>query len=434
MHTVLKKPTQLCLLILMLSLVSILLAKPAALAASAACPDPQGQAALLMDSNSGRILYDKNSQQRVPPASVTKIMTALLSIENGNLDEVVVVSENAASTPECSIYLQPGEKLSRRELLYACMLHSANDAAVALAESVSANTEDFVTLMNQRAAELGMKDTHFCNPHGLHNQEHYSTAYDLSLLCRTALQNNVFRDLVQTQNIVIPGPPDSAEQRSLWNQNRLLYRYSGALGVKTGYTREAGNCVAGAAQKDKMLLIAVSLNSPTVYDDLIQMLDYGFANYQMAELPGGEETLQVKVIGGETESVIAQPSVELLAAVTAEERSQLNCKFLPCPEILAPVEKGDLLGIYKIYKQNEEIGSINLLAADSVATKPAWSGSSMNDLSSIFTWFAFLILGYLIYKNKRAQAILKNALRYIVRYIVLKIIKKRSAGNRSVRY
>ncbi len=429
MQSVNKKYAFFCLLILVLSLITSLTGTQAALSASAAFPEPQGKAALLMDLNSGRILYDKNSHQRMPPASVTKIMTALLTVENGNLDQVVEVSENAAATPECSIYLQPGETLTRRELLYACMLPSANDAAVALAESVSSDVEDFVDLMNQRADELGMEDTHFCNPHGLQAEEHYTSAYDLALLSRTALQDPIFREVVSTQNIIITGPPDSEEQRSLWNQNRLLYRYTGALGIKTGYTREAGNCVVGAAQKDNMILIAVCLNSPSVYDDIIQMLDYGFTNYQMTELPTSEDPLLVKVTGGQAKTVIVRPSGDILVAAAPEERSQLRCSILPYSEVSAPVEKGDLLGVCKIYKQNEEIGSVDLVAADSVELKPYWTGSFVDGASSLFKWFFFIILVYITCKNKRAQAILKSGLRYIV----LRIIKKRSPRSRSVR-
>ncbi len=430
MQSVNKKYGFFCLIILVFSLITILTGKQAALSAYADIPEPQGKAALLMDINSGRILYDKNSHQRMPPASVTKIMTALLTIENGNLDELVEVSENAAATRECSIYLQEGEKLTRWELLYACMLPSANDAAVALAESVSSNVEDFVDLMNRRADELGMKDTHFCNPHGLQAEEHYTTAYDLALLSREALKNPLFREVVSTQNIIIPGSPDSEEQRSLWNQNRLLYRYSGTLGIKTGYTREAGNCVVGAAQKDNMILIAVCLNSPGVYNDIIQMLDYGFSNYQMTELQSSEDPLLVKITGGEAKTVIARPAGDILVAATTAERSQLRCSILPYSEVTAPVEKGDLLGLCKIYKESEEIGVINLVAANSVAAKSPWIESFVSWGWNVFKWFIILGLIFVISKNKRAQEILKS----VLRYVVLRIIqRKRPNRRRTVR-
>jgi D-alanyl-D-alanine carboxypeptidase (penicillin-binding protein 5/6) len=171
MSLIVKKHLNYLLLIVIFTFFLLLPSHEHALEASTQ-PQVQGQSAILMDYHSGRVLYAKNIKQTMPPASVTKIMTALLVIEKGNLDQVVEVSPHAASTRESGIYLQAGEKMTRRQLLYACMLPSANDASVALAESISGEEEDFVELMNQRAAELGLLDTHFCNPHGLHEDEH----------------------------------------------------------------------------------------------------------------------------------------------------------------------------------------------------------------------------------------------------------------------
>ncbi len=426
-----KKLGIICLLIVILILTTILPGEQATLGASMVYPESQGKAAILMDFNSGRILYEKNSNEQLPPASVTKIMTALLVIENGNLDQVVQISKTAADTRECTIYLQEGEKRTRRELLYAAMLPSANDASVALAESVSSNAESFVALMNQRAHELGMHDTNFCNPHGLHSQQHYTTAYDLALLSREAMKHEIFQDLVETHNITIPGWP-GGEDRHLWNQNRLLYRYDGTLGIKTGYTRQAGNCLVGAAKKGDMTLIAVSLNSPAVYDDVIQMLDYGFDNYQMVkvELEARRDPLAVNVIKGEAKTVIAKPETEMLVAATAEERSQLSCIYKPCPKVAAPVAKGDLLGVSKVYKQNEEIASFNLVAADSVNIRPGMIPFFAGWSSSLFKWFVIIALVSITFRSKKAQEILKS----VLRFIVLKIINRRSSRSRSIRY
>jgi D-alanyl-D-alanine carboxypeptidase (penicillin-binding protein 5/6) len=156
------------------------------------------------------------------------------------------------------------------------MLRSANDAAMALAESVSGNEQAFVKLMNQRARQLGMRDTHFCNPHGLDTKGHYSSAYDLAILTRQAMTNPIFRQIVATHEISIIPLSGHPQDRVLVNQNRLLYQYQGAIGVKTGYTTKAGNCVIGAAKRGNLMLIAVSLNSSTVYNDLGQLLNYGF--------------------------------------------------------------------------------------------------------------------------------------------------------------
>jgi D-alanyl-D-alanine carboxypeptidase (penicillin-binding protein 5/6) len=242
-------------------------------------PEPRGKAAVLMDAASGRVLYSKNCHDRLPPAGLTKIMTTLLVVENGEINKKVEASEHAAKTPESTIYLQPGEVLTRLQLLYACMLHSANDAATDLAESTAGSEPAFVKLMNQRAKQLGMCDTHYKNPHGLEIKGHYTSAFDLALVTRQAMANPIFCQVVATRSISIPWA-DHAQDRILLNENRLFYRYPGTIGVKTGYTRQAGNCVVGAAKRGKLVLIAVSLNSPTVYDDLEQMLDFGFTHYQ----------------------------------------------------------------------------------------------------------------------------------------------------------
>ena len=398
--------------------------------ARAALSEPaiQAKSALLMDCYSGRVLYEKNGYEQLPPASVTKIMTALLVAENGGLDEIVEISSTAANTRESGIYLQAGERMTRLQLLYACMLPSANDAAVALAESVSGSVEGFVELMNKRATELGMHDSHFCNPHGLHQKDHYTTAYDLALLARAALQNSTLREVVGTQNIVIPGPPGE-EDRSIWNQNRLLYRYENALGIKTGYTREAGNCVVGAAERDEMPLIAVSLNSSAVYDDLMGMMDYGFAQYQVVSLDDSEKPLLVKVIGGEDKNVIAQPAEEIRIAVTAEEIQQLSCRFLPVAEVRAPVREGDLLGVCQVYLHGQDIASINLIAAASIEAKPSLIKSMAAWSLSLSKWAIMILLLYLLLKNTKVQEMLKSTLRFMV----LKIIRKPPPRNRSTR-
>jgi D-alanyl-D-alanine carboxypeptidase (penicillin-binding protein 5/6) len=319
-----------------------------------------------MDASSGRVLYEKNAHEHLPPASVTKIMTALLLVEKRDLNRVVTISQNAADTPESSIWLEAGEKLTREQLLYACMLNSANDAAEALAESVAGSEKNFVKLMNQRARELGMKDTHFCNPHGLQTSGHYTSAYDLALLSREALNHKVFRQVVSTKNIKIPWAGNDYD-RLLINQNRLLYRYDGTIGIKTGYTKQAGNCVVGAAQKGSLVLIAVALNSPSVYQDLEQMLDYGFANYSKETIkPGKQLTAKVQVANGQDKTVQARPKTDLNIAVKAKEKSQISYKLYPKKQVAAPVKKGQVLGSCKIYISGHEVGKVDLIACTSV--------------------------------------------------------------------
>jgi D-alanyl-D-alanine carboxypeptidase (penicillin-binding protein 5/6) len=425
MSLIVKKHLNYLLLIVIFTFFLLLPSHEHALEASTQ-PQVQGQSSILMDYHSGRVLYAKNIKQTMPPASVTKIMTALLVIEKGNLDQVVEVSPHAASTRESGIYLQAGEKMTRRQLLYACMLPSANDASVALAESISGEEEDFVELMNQRAAELGLLDTHFCNPHGLHEDDHYTTAYDLACLSRMAMQHEVFREIVKTTNIVIPGPPKE-EDRSIWNQNRLLYRYDGAVGIKTGYTRQAGNCVVGAAQKDDMLLIAVSLNSPTVYEDLMAMLDYGFANYQLVELEQSKETHLVTVEGGITDQVAAQAEKQLLIAAREDEKFQFQYSFTPVAGVRAPVNKGDLLGYCTVSLDGKDIAKIELLAAQGVEARVPPIKALAVGIAGLYKWIILGLILYWLIRHKSGQEVLKA----ILRPIVLLIIKKRTPRSRA---
>ena len=323
-----------------------------------------------MDAHSGRVLYEVNSHERLSPASVTKIMTGLLVVEDGNLNQVVEVSEKAATTPESAIWLEVGEKLTRGQLLYALMLNSANDASVALAESVAGSEKAFVELMNQRARQLGMKDTNFCNPHGLEESGHYTSAYDLALVGREAMKYEVFRKVVSTKTYNIPWAQNDYE-RLLINKNRLLWRYDDAIGIKNGYTKKAGNCVVGAAKRGSLTLIAVSLNSTTVYPDLQAMLDYGFAHYSLQTIKtAGQVSVEVPVLNGEQETVRAVPKTDLMVAVTAEEESGAHYTVHPQDQITAPVRLGPVVGTCKIHVAGSEVSSVELLATTAVAEKP----------------------------------------------------------------
>lgn len=343
-------------------------------------PDIKGTAAILIDARTGRILYSKNEHRRMSPASLTKIMTALLVLEAGNLDQKTRISEHAAEIGESSIWLETGEILSRRELLYALMLNSANDAAVALAESVSSSERLFVEMMNKKARQLGLRDTHFSNPHGLEDPAHYTSAYDLAFLSRKAMVNPLFQKIVSTHAMTIPwkGHPWN---RYLLNKNRLLYRYPGAIGVKTGYTKKAGNCLVGAAQRGSLKLIAVVLNSPRVYDDAAELLDYGFSHYKGVLLSkASQKPLRVRVIKGDSKYVTAVPEQEMIAAVRPGEEKLLSSKVVLVNKISAPVKKGSVLGYCQINLRKKEIGKINLIAEKNVPQRPSFLSRSFLNL------------------------------------------------------
>ena len=235
-------------------------------------PPPQvsAKSAALLDGTTGECLYEKNGDQRALIASTTKIMTGLLVCEAGDLDRTVTVPETAAGTEGSSMYLKSGETLTRRELLYGMMLHSGNDAALTLAISISGSEAAFVRQMNRRACALNLTQTHFANPHGLDSGENYSTALDLARLAQAALQNEQFRAVVSTKTITCAG-------RMLTNHNKLLWRYDGCIGVKTGYTRHAGRILVSAAERSGRMLIAVTISDPDDWRDHVSLLDYGFA-------------------------------------------------------------------------------------------------------------------------------------------------------------
>ncbi|CUU38333.1 MAG: serine-type D-Ala-D-Ala carboxypeptidase [Fimbriimonadales bacterium] len=235
----------------------------------------QAKSAVLLEARTGQVLYAKNAHLRLPPASLTKMMTALVVMEHAALDDIVTASKRAVETPASSMHLKEGEQVSVRDLLYALLLRSANDAAVALAEHVGGSVEQFARMMNEKAQALGAKNTHFTNPHGLHEPNHYSTAYDLALIARAFMENETLRTIVQQRYHIVQR---SLNQEDLWmvNKARFLQMYPYAEGIKTGYTRPAGFCFAGSASKEGRRLIAIVLNSPQREQDTIALMEYGF--------------------------------------------------------------------------------------------------------------------------------------------------------------
>jgi D-alanyl-D-alanine carboxypeptidase (penicillin-binding protein 5/6) len=234
-------------------------------------------AAVLIDAGTGETIYEKNPHIHMAPASTTKIMTAIIAIEHGDLEHEVKISANAASTPGSSMRLRRGEKYSLHQLLYGLLLPSGNDAATAIAEYIAGSEVKFAGLMNEKAKELGMADTHFKNASGLPAEGHYSTAYDLALLARYALENPVFAAIVQTKFTSVP-VSRSKVKKPLTNHNKLLWQYPYTTGIKTGYTRKAGRCLVASATQKETSLISVVLKSGTMYNDSISLFNFGFKN------------------------------------------------------------------------------------------------------------------------------------------------------------
>lgn len=241
------------------------------------------QGAILLESSSGDVVFRQNENARLPMASTTKIMTALVALEKLSTDTVVTITSESVGVEGSSIYLSEGEKLTLEDLLYALMLESANDAAVAISIAVSGSVEAFSELMNEQVEALGLRNTHFVNPHGLDDPDHYTSAYDLAVITRAALQNDLFRTIVSTPRKTIPHCGENGV-RLLLNHNKMLRSYDGAIGVKTGFTKKSGRCLVSAAERNGVTLIAVTINDPNDWRDHTAMLDYGFSTYESVTL------------------------------------------------------------------------------------------------------------------------------------------------------
>jgi len=321
---------------------------------------PSAECAILIDADSGKCIYAKNADKKHGMASTTKIMTAILAIENGVLDAEFPIPSAAVGIEGSSLYLQEGERMSLRDLLYGLMLRSANDAATAIAINISGSTEVFADLMNQKAKELGLSNTHFTNPHGLADDAHYTTARDLALLSAYALKNETFREICQTKKASLPG------NRLVVNHNKLLFTYTGACGVKTGFTKATGRCLVSAAEQDGVRLIAVTLHASNDWNDHAAMLDHGFAEYESVTLAQkGAVLCPVSLMGGTVDTVEAVIGETLTVSLPKNRGSIVERVELPQPRF-APIYAGDLLGRVVYLVDGTEIATAPLYAKDYV--------------------------------------------------------------------
>jgi len=299
-------------------------------------------------------------------ASTTKIMTAIVAIENCPLERSVSVADAAIGVEGSSIYLKKGESLTMEQLLYALLLQSANDAATAIAIEVGGSVDGFAELMNEKADELGLTDTHFTNPHGLSDEQHYTTSYDLALITKYALQNPIFRKIVSTYKTTIPSLDGT---RVLVNHNKLLKLYDGTVGVKTGFTKKTGRCLVSAAEKEGTLLVGVTLNAPDDWNDHIRMLDHGFdtiKTYHLAE--PSSISFRVPVVGG-VASYVDVSNVGGLTYTCQKQNANIDEQLILDRFLFAPIEQGDIIGQIIYYNNGEEIGRLDLIAQNSVMQK-----------------------------------------------------------------
>ena len=359
----------------------------AAVPAQGASESYSAKAVVLMEAASGRILYAQNENEQLPMASTTKIITALIALEQPNLDEYFVVDEQAIQVEGTSMGLQVGDQVTLRTLAWGMLLSSGNDAANAAAVRISGSIPAFAQLMNQRVQELGAANTHLVTPSGLDDEAHYTTAKDLALIARGALQNPDFAAICSTRSVAVTygNPP---YKRYLSNHNRLLSTYEGANGVKTGFTKKSGRCLVSSAERDGVQLICVTLGASDDWSIHRQLLDQGFAQLTATAVPiSGDLTVpvtnspvsQVKLVPQETPVVALKAGEE--ARVVYELSSQLE---------YAPVQEGQVLGKAKIYTGDLLLAEIPLLADREAPQNPMPPEPERNFWGRLWDWIGGL--------------------------------------------
>lgn len=337
--------------------------------ACAAPPILSAQGAILMDAKTGQVLYDRNMNKKLAPASTTKIMTAILAIESGRLDETTRVSAHAAATAGSSLNLYPGQIITLRELVTGLLLRSGNDAAVAIAEHLSGSVDAFVEIMNKKAISIGAVHTHFRNPHGLSAPNHLSTAFDLASIARYALLNPTFSQIVSTKetNIEWLDRKGKNQDRNLRNTNKLLWMLSDADGVKTGTTNIAGPCLVSSATRDNQRLIAVVLHDHSRWYDSMQLLKYGFDHYDLYEYAeDGTVITALPVENGMTNMVDTLVAGVGSLVVTTTDYPAVSVEVDLPEKIKAPVYQGQKIGEIVFYVQDKAVKTVDLVAGSAI--------------------------------------------------------------------
>lgn len=396
--------------------------------------DVSAEAAILIDANTGKILYEKNAHKPMFPASTTKIMTAILALEYGNLDDIVVIDDKTPYEISGShIALEPGEMITLKDLLYALLIESANDAALAIAKHISGSTQNFADLMNKKAKEIGAKNTHFTNPHGLPDKNHTTTAYDLAMMAKYAMENDTFRSIVKNYKYTIPPTNKKDEPRYLKSANRLLYgtgsgnkivvdgktvniKYDGADGIKTGYTYVAQQCLVATAKRGDLRLISVVLHAvgTNVYVDTHKLLNYGFDNYTTKQLSFKNEFIKnIDVIKGDKPFVTGIINKSVFSIIPRGRENDIVKDIILPDKITAPITKDQVIGRVEYKLDGEVIAAANIVSAMEINQKGIIRVVETTDGKSLFKkwWFWFIVMfiiwrifiGYKRYKRAKRR-------------------------------
>jgi len=401
-----------------------------------------GESAIVMDYDSGKILFSKNPDKKMYPASTTKIMTALLSIEALELDTNILIDDETPFTEGSRIYLFADEIISVEDLLHALLLESANDAAVALAKAVSGDVENFVELMNARARELGATNTNFANPNGLPDETHVTTVHDMVLIARQAYENDVFRDIVHTVNYVIAPTEKQPESRYLKNGNRFLWgtgsgnqiyydgnwidiKYPIVDGIKTGYTMAAQQCLVTTASKGGRRVVTAVFKSQqkNIYTDTRKLIDFGLDSFENITLSNkGEKIITADVAGGKEDSLEVVSSENLIQTIPAgTPMDAVKSEIHLNKNLNAPVVKGDLVGEITFSMDEKLIGTVPLTAEKTILEKTL--KDKLSEFTKNINWLASFSIFFLLYLAWRTHVTVNR----------LKRIKKTKQKNRNSR-
>lgn len=334
---------------------------------AAASVKVSAQSAVLMCANTGEVLFSRNADKRLPMASTTKIMTSLLALETAMPDAEITVTKEMVSVEGTSMGLMPGDSVSLKELVYGMLLQSGNDAANTVAYFLSGSSEEFAKLMNERAEEIGMKNSNFVTASGLDSENHYSTAYDMALLACESIKNPEFASICsqKTAKLTYGNPP---YPRTLTNHNKLLWKYEDTIGIKTGFTKKSGRCLVSAAERDGVTLVAVTLNAPDDWNDHISMFEYGFSMCKGVELSCDLNNVRLNVCGGTKNTASAQ----LFKNVQWIDGKKAYVRLLINPVNYAPLKKGDIVGTAVFTAENGcVIEEVPICVTEDISVKEA---------------------------------------------------------------
>ncbi len=388
------------IIISVVMLVSVFFALP--VSAASEVPNLEAEASLVMDLSTGTVLHAQNADERVYPASTTKIMTCILALEMLDMNTVVTCDDEVAATGGSVLGLKDGEEITVKDLVNAMMVRSANDCALALAKEAGGNLESFIVKMNDKAAALGCTGTHFVNPHGLHDDDHYTTASDLAIIARYCMQNDTFRQIVAQAEYTVPAT-NKSEARTVQNSNLLLFdendanriyvnnelrycKYEDCIGIKTGYTTEAQGCLVAAAQKHGTTILTVAMKSSNFgrYADSIKLLDWAFDNYRtLRVMDKGADLGIVKVKKGEFNKVSVNCGETLLATIPSEASDAIITTEVVLDEsVTAPVAEGQKLGSVLMFESGNQIGSYDVVATEAIAEGGFLSNFGIEDATA----------------------------------------------------